>query len=132
MANLKDRLVSCVSYLTYGIFGIIYLVYANFTKENITPFVRYNIFQSFFISVILALIAYVFNIIIKIFAAFVFLDNIIQTLNLFINHNFIYFGFSISGLIVTVLILYTAILSLLGKRPFVPVVSPAIDSIVRG
>lgn len=132
MTSLSDRLVSCISYATYGIFGVIYLVYAHVTRKNINSFVRFNIFQSFFIVAILALFAYAMNIILKFLQAFGLLGDIIRGFNLFFNGTPIYFGYTISGLIVTILVFYLVLFSFLGKRPFVPYISPIIESVVGG
>ena len=128
MASIVDRIVSAITYFTFGIFGIIWLVFVVVAKKPMTKFATFNIFQSCLISVLLALIGLAFDLILKISHVIPFLGNIISSIDIFINRTPIYFGYSISGLIITILIGYLIIFSLIGKKPFVPFVSSIIEN----
>ena len=123
MASFGERIVSSLSYFTFGIFGIIWLVYVNVAKKAMTKFAIYNIYQSLFISVTFALIAYAYDILLRFGIMIPVLGKGLKVFDLFFNQTPIYFGFSISGLIITVILFYLILLSLLGKRPFVPFIS---------
>jgi len=128
MAGFVDRTVSALTYFTCGIFGIIWIIYVNFAKKPLSNFNRYNIFQSILVSLIFALFSYLFGIINKIGLSIPILGKIIEPVNLFFNGTPIYFGYSISGLIIVIIIGYLMIMSLLGKKPYIPVISEAIQA----
>ena len=128
MAGFVDRTVSVLTYFTCGIFGIIWIIYVNFAKKPLSNFNRYNIFQSILVSLIFALFSYLFGIINKIGLSIPILGKIIEPVNLFFNGTPIYFGYSISGLIIVTVMGYLIIMSLLGKKPYIPVISEAIQA----
>ena len=124
MAGFGERIISALSYLTFGIFGVIWIVYINVAKKPLTDFAKFNIFQSILLSVILTVIAYAYDILLNKFGVIIpILGKILRPFDLFINQTPIYLGFSISGLIITILMMYLIILVILGKRPFVPFIS---------
>ena len=47
--SLTDKIVSVLTYYTFGIFGLIWLVYAYLAKKSINSFCIFNIYQSIFI-----------------------------------------------------------------------------------
>ena len=132
MANISDRIVSGITYFTFGIFGIIWLIYVNVAKKQMSPFVLFNIMQSCFITVLLAVIGYAYSIILNLILAIPVIGNMFKNFDLFFNGTPIYLGYSVSGLFMTILTFYLIIFSLLGKRPFVPFISPIIKANVRG
>ena len=48
--SIGDRIISVISYVTAGWVGLIYMVILYFMKKPASLFLRYNIFQSIFIS----------------------------------------------------------------------------------
>ena len=132
MASIVDRAVSALTYFTFGIFGIIWLIYVNVAKKEMTAFTMFNVFQSCCITVILAVIGYAFGIILQIVSVIPILGPMLKNFNLFFNGTPIYMGYSISGLIIAILIGYMTVVSLIGKKPFVPFISPIIQANIRG
>ena len=126
--SLTDRVVSVLAYITCGIFSLIWLIFTNLTHRSITPFVSFNLYQAIFFSVILAAISYLYTIAINILAAIPFLKSIVQAIDVFINQTPMYFSFTVSGLIITVILLYLSVLSLVGKRPYLPFISDMINT----
>ena len=49
-------------------------------------------------------------------------------IDIFLNQTPLYFGFSITGLILTIFIGYLALLAFLGRKPYVPYVSDIVIS----
>lgn len=127
MASIVDRVASAITYFTFGIFGIIWLIYVNVAKKPITKFAIFNIYQSFFVSIIFAVINIGYDFLYKLCYTIGFLRKILTSFDLFFNGTPIYQGYSISGLIITIFIGYLVILTLLGKRPFIPFVSNIIE-----
>ena len=128
MASPGERIVSALSYFTFGIFGIIWIVYVNVTKKPVTKFATYNVFQCMLVSLTLAVIAYAYDLLVYRFGVIIpILGKILRPFDLFFNQTPIYFGFTISGLIVTIFLFYLIVASLLGKKPFVPFISNIID-----
>ncbi len=126
--TITDRVVSVLSYYTFGIFSIIWIIFANVTKKRISPFLSFNLYQSIFVSVCLAVVSLIYSIAINFISVIPFVGNLAKSFDLFFNQTPLYFTFSISGLLVTILATYLAIMSLLGKKPYLPVISDIITS----
>ena len=124
---ISDRLVSAVSYYTCGIFSIIWIIFSNITNKRITPFLTFNLYQAIFLSVALAVISLIYSIAINILAVVPFVNILVKKFDLFFNQTPIYFVFTLSGLIVTTILTYLAILSLMGRRPHIPLISDMIN-----
>ena len=132
MASLVDRVVSALTYCTFGIFGLIWCLFAWATKKSINSFVMFNIFQSVFLSVLLAVITYAYSILLRLALVIPFVGGIFKSFDLFFNHTPIYFGMALSGFIISALVLYSIVFSLLGQKPFIPFISPIVQSNLRG
>ena len=125
--SLSDRIVSVLAYYTCGIFSIIWIVFANVTKRPITPFLNFNLYQAIFLSVALAIISLLYSIAINILAIIPFIGKLAVGFHTFFNEAPIFYSFTLSGLIVTIILTYLALISLLGKRPHIPMISDIIN-----
>ena len=123
-----DRLISILAYFSFGIFSIIWLVFANLTRKNMGSFLVFNLYQAIFVSVVLALISLIYSIAINLLSVIPLIGNFARWFDVFFNQTPLYFTFTMSGLLVTILVLYLSILSLLGKKPYLPFVSEIISS----
>ena len=121
--SLCDRMVSILAYFTFGMFSLIWIIFANLTKKRISPFLSFNLYQAIFVSVILFIISYLYNIAINLISAIPFVGKMANSFNLFFNETPLFFTFTISGFLVTILVFYFSIMSLFGKRPYLPVIS---------
>jgi hypothetical protein len=121
--SLSDRMVSILAYFTFGMFSLIWIIFANLTKKRISPFLSFNLYQAIFVSVILFIISYLYNIAINLISAIPFVGKMANSFNLFFNETPLFFTFTISGFLVTILVFYFSIMSLFGKRPYLPVIS---------
>jgi hypothetical protein len=129
--NLFDRGISAASYLTMGFVGFIWMIICYVAGKPPMPFVKYHIIQSIFISIIL----YIFNILSHIILGFI---GIIPFIGALINNIVYYFAsyptmlfnLSILQLILSMLILYLTVSSLMGKFTVIPWVSENIRRMV--
>lgn len=125
-SSLTDRIISILAYYTFGIFSLIWIIFANVTKRRISSFLNFNLYQAIFISVALAVISLVYGIAIDLISVIPFIGKLAVAFNLFFNETPMYFGFTLSGLFVTILVTYLSIMSLLGIKPYVPIASEVI------
>jgi hypothetical protein len=126
--SVTDRVISVIGYYTCGIFGLIWIIFANVTKRRITPFLTFNLYQAIFVSVALAILSILYSIAINILAAIPVIGRLAESFEIFFNQTPIYANFTLSGFLTTVLLTYLAVLSALGKRPFLPMISNMIDT----
>lgn len=130
--SISDRILSIISYYTFGIFSIIWIVFANVTKKRISPFLYYNLFQSIIISVVLAFISLIYDIAINFMSTIPLIGNIARAFEQFFNKTPIFFTFTLSGFIVTIIISLLAIMCLFGKKPQIPLISNIVQSGFNG
>lgn len=123
-----DRLVSILAYFTFGIFSVIWFIFASVTKKNISSYLMFNLYQAIFISVIFAVIGLVYGIAIDLMSVIPFIGKLVLAFDAFFNRTPLYFSFTISGFIVTLVVVYLSVLSLIGKKPYIPLVSDVVKS----
>ena len=129
--GIFDRLVSFLSYVTAGWGGMIALVILYIRKKNPSKFLRYNAFQSIFISLMFFIISYGLELILKILSYVPFLNYIVAFISLQFTKP-VFFQYSLGQVLIIGLTLYMAIFALLGKYPRVYwVSSKIIDRQVR-
>ena len=114
--GIFDRLVSFLSYITAGWGGMSALVILYIRKKNPSRFLRYNAFQSIFISVIFFIISYGLELILKFLSLIPFLNYIVAYISLQFTKP-VFFEYSLGQMFITGLTLYMAIFALLGKYP---------------
>ena len=56
-----EKIVSVLSYLTCGIVGFLFILIVFFSKLNLRPFLKFHIYQSIFLSLLFAVIGWVFG-----------------------------------------------------------------------
>lgn len=129
--GIFDRLVSFLSYITAGWGGMIALVVLYIRKKNPSRFLRYNAFQSIFISLMFFIISYGLELILKMLSYVPFLNYIVAFISLQFTKP-VFFQYSLGQVFIIGLTLYMAIFALLGKYPRVYwVSSKIIDRQVR-
>lgn len=125
---LSDRLISIVCYATFGFFSIIWLIFANVTKTGITKYLSFNLYQSIFLSIVLAILSLLYSIAVNLLSVIPFVGKLVYGFDLFFNQTPMYYDFTISGLIVTILLFYLSLLCLAGLKPYIPMVSEMINN----
>ena len=124
----SDRLISALAYFTFGMFALVWIIYANVAKVRISQYLIFNLYQAIFVSVVLTIISILYDIAINFLAVVPFIGKFAVAFNLFFNNTPLYFGFTVSGLLITILLAYLIILSILGKRAYVPCISDIIKT----
>lgn len=124
----SDRLISILAYFTFGIFSIIWIIFANLTKKTITPYLSFNLYQAIFVSIVLAVISLIYSIAINLLSVVPFIGKFASWIDIAINQTPLYFTFTITGLLTTLIIIYLSFFCLIGKKPYIPFVSDIIKS----
>lgn len=124
--TVPDRIFSFLSYISAGWIGLIVLILLYFMKRNSSRFLRYNVFQAIFISLLFYVIAMGLGYVLKLLSFIPFVNLIIANITLLFTHGLI-FDYSIIQIGILGLVIYLAISSLLGKTPRVYWVSNIID-----
>lgn len=127
-ATITDKLISILAYITFGMFSIVWLIFANVTKKRISPFLSFNIYQAIFVSVIFAVISLIYGIAINLLSVIPFIGTLAKKFDIFFNATPMYFSCTISGLFVTIFLIYLVLMVLVNQRPYVPIVSDIINS----
>lgn len=128
--TFTERVVSAISYLTMGWGGMLYLIILALKRKSATRFIRYNSFQSIFLSFLYFILAMLFGAIFHVLSAIPFLNRFIAKISQSIHTDFV-LNYSFIQVIVFSIIIYTIIYSLLGKYPRIYWVSGIIDKQVH-
>ncbi len=127
-ASIGDRIISVLAYFTFGIFSLIWLVFAYATRKTISQYLIYNLYQAIFVSIVLAVISLIYSIAINFISVIPIVGNIAKSFDLFFNQTPLYYTYTVSGLLVTLIVLYLSVISLLGLKPYLPVISDMVNS----
>ena len=128
--SIGDRIISVISYVTAGWVGLIYMVILYFVRKPASLFLRYNIFQSIFISFFYFLLCMIFGFISNILLQIPLINALVSCFILLFNRPVI-FEYSAIQAFVMGLFIYMSVVALLGKMPRVYWVSKIIDKSVR-
>lgn len=129
---LWDKFVAITSYYTFGLTGLIWIIasYVVF-KKPLTPFCSYHIYQSIFISVLLAVFSMLLDIIFQLTVKIPFIGDFIGLFNMYVFRMPIFHTFSLFNLIIFSIITYLSLGALLGKLSYFPFISDVIKSNFR-
>ncbi len=125
-AELIEKIISGLSYLTMGMVGFVWLIVGLFTKARLKPFMQYHIFQSIFISLGFTVIAMLVGWLSNILSIIPLINKIVAQINFLLNMP-ILFGYSFIQTILYVFIFYLAIQAFRGRYSYIPWVSEIID-----
>ena len=128
--SIGDRIISVISYVTAGWVGLIYMVILYFVRKPASLFLRYNIFQSIFISFFYFLLCMIFGFISNILLQIPLINALVSWFILLFNRPVI-FEYSAIQSFVMGLFIYMSVMALMGKFPRVYWVSRIIDKSVR-
>lgn len=121
--SLFDRIISILAYFTFGMFSLIWIIFANITKKRIDSFLAFNLYQAIFISIVLFIFGYLYDISTKLMSTIPFIGKLVISFDLFLNQTPLYFNFTLSGFLIALIVLYLSFMSLIGKKPYVPLIS---------
>lgn len=128
--SIGDRIISVISYVTAGWVGLIYMVILYFMNKPASLFLRYNIFQSIFISFFYFLLCMIFGFISNILLQIPLINALVSWFILLFNRPVI-FEYSAIQSFVMGLFIYMSVMALMGKMPRVYWVSRIVDKSVR-
>jgi len=123
---LPDRLISCVSYLTFGFGGFIWLIIAHLNRKTIPAFTKFHIFQSIFLYILISVFYMVIGLIYNIIGIIPLLGNLIQDIIYFPTQFPLILGDSLFDLIRHGLYIYLPVMTLLGKYGKLPWISDTV------
>ena len=130
--SIWDKFVSITTYYTFGLTGIIWLIASILIfKQNVTSFCSYHIYQSIFISILLAVLSMGLNFMFQLMIKIPYIGDLIGYVYLWLFNVPIFFTFSMFNLVVFLAITYLAIGALLGKRSYFPFISDIIRANFR-
>ena len=124
--SLEEIFVSALTYFTMGCGGVLYCIYKYFAKKKITSFVRFNIFQSIFLSLLYFCIALAIGLLMSFLLLIPGIKYLAAQISFLLNRE-VLGAYSIMQIFVFGIVLYASILSALGKIPRIYWVSKIID-----
>ena len=122
-----ERIIAAGTYLSMGIVGFVWLIFCAITKNNLRPFLKYHIFQSFFLIMALFLLNIFVSFVVSILGVIPFINMLVYKLLFFFTAPMIV-GLSITSIIMLALMVYLVLTSLQGKYSYIPWISNIIDS----
>ncbi len=123
---LIERIVVSLSYLTMGFIGFIWLILGAFTKSQSSSFVKYHIFQSIFISILLFILNVLLGIINDVLSVIPIIKVFTQQIYYLFNAP-LFMNYSLIQMLMYLFIAYLMITSALGIYTYVPFVSDIIS-----
>ena len=113
--GLTDRLISILSYYTFGGAGIVWFVICALTKTSIPKFTKYHILQSILLSIILYLLTLLLEIGVSFTISVPYIGEIVKNIVVFTAQTPIYLGFSLVHYVIFMIIvlLYNFIIKLI-------------------
>ena len=123
---LIERIVVSLSYLTMGFIGFIWLILGAFTKSQSSSFVKYHIFQSIFISILLFILNVLLGIINDVLSVIPIIKVFTQQIYYLFNDP-LFMNYSLIQMVMYLFIAYLMITSALGVYTYVPFVSDIIS-----
>ena len=125
-----EKLIAALTYLTSGIVGFVWLILGAILKLGIRPFLLYHIYQSIFLSVLFFIISFGLKIVLDVLSAIPLIGQLISTLTFFFTTS-IFAGYSIVNIAISLVVIYLALTSLMGKYSYLPWVSNIIRANLR-
>lgn len=125
--SILDRIIAAATYVSMGMVGFVWLIFCAFTKTNLKPFLKYHIFQSFFLVMAYFLFNIFMNLIISILSVIPLINILVYKILFFFTAPIV-FGYSIISFGILVVMVYLVLTSLQGKYSYIPWFSNIIDS----
>lgn len=122
-----ERVIAAATYLSMGMVGFVWIIFCAITKNNLRPFLKYHIFQSFFLIMALFLFNIFVSFVVSILGVIPFINMLVYKILFFFTAPMIV-GLSIASLIMLALMIYLVFTSLQGKYSYIPWISNIIDS----
>ena len=121
-----ERIVACLTYITMGMAGFIWLVLGLFTKARLKHFLQYHIFQSIFLSLFFVVLSMFLGWLSN-FLSFIPLINVLVAQITFLLNVPLLFGYSLIQIFLYGVLIYLSISAFAGRYSYIPWVSDIID-----
>lgn len=125
--KVTDRIVSFFSYISAGWVGLIFMILLYFRKKQASRFLRYNVFQSIFISLLYFILCMVLGFVCDLLLHIPYVKYLVSQILLIFNRP-VFFDYSILQIFIIGFFVYMAGMSLLGKYPRIYKLSKIIDN----
>ena len=125
-----EKIIAVLSYFTSGLVGLVCLIIVLLMKKGLKPFLRYHIFMSIFLSILIFIVSWVLIFIINILGYIPYVKAVVFSLTMLMQSEILsVFGlhFSIITLLIFLLYSYLAVGAILGKFTYLPWVSKIIS-----
>ena len=124
-----ERIIASGSYLTMGLVGFVWFLLSYFVlKKEMSKFLSCNIFQSFIISILCAVLSIVYDIVMRIIFAIPFIGKFFYFLHVLIFSTPIFNTLTLANFITLAILLYLSIFPLFGTLPFIPYITNVVKS----
>jgi len=125
-----DRAISVLSYLSAGFVGFVWIILAHLSKKNLKPFVKFHVYQSIFISILLFIVTKLAAIIVGILSIIPIIGTIAINLVFFLAQMPLLFGYSLLNFIVLLITCYLIYTAIVGKISEIPWVSDTVKRLM--
>ena len=125
-----ERLIASASYISFGLVGFIWVVFAHLSKSRIEPYLRYHVFQSIFLSIFYYIISLILGLIMQILSVIPLINQLSNRIYYWLNTPMI-LGFSIINTCIYAVIIYLVVTCLAGKLSYIPWVSDIIKETIK-
>ncbi len=125
-----EKVIAVLSYCTSGLVGLVFMIAILLMKKGLKPFLRYHIFMSIFLSILIFIVSWVLIFIINLLGYIPFVKAVVFSLTMFMQSEILsVFGlhFSIITLLIFLLYTYLAVGAIMGKYTYLPWVSKIIS-----
>ena len=124
--SLSDRIISALTYFTVGWVGFIWLILLHFQKKSASHFLRFNIMQSVFLSLLYVVCYMSCNLIFGILSKIPLIQILISWIQLLLMRPFL-FQYSIIQTVIIAILAYLILNSLAGRYPIIYKISNFIN-----
>lgn len=122
--SLVERIVAAASYLTMGLVGFIWFLINYFVvKKEMSNFLRLNLFQSFIIAILFAVLSLIYQTVVGILFVIPFLGKIIYYMHIMVFATPVFNTLTLINYIVLGILIYLSIFAFLGTLPFIPYIT---------
>lgn len=129
-----EKIISVLSYFTCGFVGLLYLIIALLQKQGLRSFLRYHVFMSIFLSILIYVVSKVLIFVINVLGHIPFVKAVVFSLTVALQSEIVSFGFihfSLITLLITLLYTYLSIGAIMGKYTYLPWISEIISYNMR-
>lgn len=127
--GITERIVAAASYLTMGFIGLVWFLLNYFVlKKEMSKFLSCNIFQSFIISLIVAIFSLLYQTFVSILFVIPFIGKLIYFLHVLIFATPIFNTLTLANFITFIILVYLSVFALLGTLPFIPYITKMVKN----